>query len=169
MKKLWTYFYILLGLSCVGTLSAAHAFYISILDIQYVASQQQLELKYKIFTDDLESGIRALENIPIALQDGIDEKEEQRIQAYLRNKTQLQVNHTSPELKLHSCSLEGDATFILFTSPCNKRPSHVSVQSKILVGLFPGQRNVVRYKDEKVQKMLSLSKGKERGELRIDE
>ena len=150
-------------------LSAAHAFYISIMDIQYESSKQQLTVRYKIFTDDLESGIRALENEPIRLQDGINREEEQRIQNYLSTKTKIQINNSSPELQLSSHSLEGDATFIVFTSPCDTRPSHVSVQSEILVDLFPSQRNVVRYKDEKVQKMLSLSKGKESGEMSLGE
>lgn len=151
----------------MGMLSAVHAFYISIMDIEYESSKQQLTVRYKIFTDDLESGIRALENEPIRLQDGISTEEEQRIQNYLSTKTHLQIDHSPAELKLSSHSLEGDAAFVVFTSPCNTRPSHVSVQSQILVDLFPTQRNVVRYKDEKVQKMLSLSKRKEAGEIKI--
>ncbi len=162
-----TYFLIFLGLGFLGMRSTSHAFYISILDIQYYATEQKLEVQYKIFTDDLESGIRAWEEKPIALQDGIDAEEQKRIYQFLQAKTNVKLNNKSPELEVVACENEGDATFIKCAALLAEKPSFLEVQCSLLVDIFPNQRNVVRYKAGKMQKMLSLGKGKENGEVKL--
>ena len=158
---------VILGISFWGMLSATHAFYISILDIQYHKTEQKLELRYKIFTDDLESGVRSWDDTPISLQDGISLDEQERINRFLQAKTQVKLNKQVPELVLISCKNEGEATFILFSGVFENTPSLLEVQTSLLVDVFPLQRNVVRYKEGEMQRMLTLGKKKERGEVKL--
>jgi len=157
----------LFALLLMGAFLPPHAFYLSVQEIQYDPQRQMLEVQYKVFTDDLEDGIRAFEGQPIVLQDGINTGEQLRIERYIAHKSKIFLNGQSISLTLQASENQGDASFIRFTGPVPNEPSAIRIHSTLLTEIFATQRNVVRYRNGAFQRMLTLSKGAPEGSLQI--
>ena len=143
-----------------------HALYLSVMDISYEAEGHELRVKYKIFTDDLEAGVRALSGELIALQDGISREEASRVQAYLQEKCQVEASQALT-WELISCENQSDATFIELRAEFKGALSQLRISNSLLIDLFPTQRNIVRLRNGDKQQLLSLSVKKQKGTFQL--
>ena len=146
-------------------LQPEHALYISVTDIFYQESQQELEVQFKIFTDDLEDGLRANQNQILELEDGVDEKEALVVHNYLLDKVEIFLDGKAPPVNMISCKLEGDAIFALYKGKLESQPNKLEIYNKILLDLFPTQKNIIRLRGKSPVGFLNLDKQTIKGEL----
>lgn len=146
-------------------LQPEHALYISVTDIFYIESKKELEVQFKIFTDDLEDDIRASQNKIIELEDGVDEKEAAIVHDYLLNKVEIFLDGKAPPVNMISCKLEGDAVFALYKGNLGSQPKKLEIYNKILIDLFPTQKNIIRLRGKSPVGFLNLDKKNIKGEL----
>lgn len=143
-----------------------HAIHISVMDISYPVESYGLRVNYKIFTDDLEAGIRASSGEIIALQDGISRDESVRIKAYLQERCQIETSQAL-SWEIESYENQSDATLIQLRAAFTGSISQLHISNSLLIDLFPTQRNIVRLRIGERQQLLSLSAKKQKGTFRL--
>ena len=146
-------------------LKPEHAFYVSITDIAYLESKQELEVQIKIFADDLEDDIRSSQNKLVKLQDGVSESEASVVHQYLLDKVEILLDGKAPEIRMLSCKQEGDAIFSVYKGSLQTKPSVINVTNTVLIDLFPTQSNIIRLKGKAAQGLLKLDKKNTSGVL----
>ncbi|MEM8889359.1 MAG: DUF6702 family protein [Bacteroidota bacterium] len=142
-----------------------HALYISVTDIFYLENQKELEIKFKIFSNDLEDDIRSSQNIVLELEDGVNEEEAAVVHKYLLDKVEIFLDGKAAPVRMISCQQEGDAIFSVYKGTIENRPKKLEIYNKILIDLFPTQRNIIRLRGISPVGLLNLDKQTVRGEL----
>ncbi|MEL6256152.1 MAG: DUF6702 family protein [Bacteroidota bacterium] len=142
-----------------------HALYISVTDIFYLENQKELEIKFKIFSNDLEDDIRTSQNKVLELEDGVDEEEAAVVHKYLLEKVEIFVDGKAAPVNMISCKQEGDAVFSIYKGTLESAPKKLEIYNKILIDLFPTQRNIIRLRGKSPLGLLKLDKQTIKGEL----
>lgn len=152
-------FLLLLSLPVLMASSSAHKFYVSITKIEYVASQQSLQIITKIFIDDFEDVLQERYDSDLILDSTNDSQTvDVYIEKYLLKKIQLKANGATVtpqylgkkyEVETLSCYLEVTGIQDLMS---------LEVTNDLLFELFPEQQNIVHIKKDDKRRSLILLK-----------
>ena len=123
-------------------LFSIHPIYISVIEIK--SKENNLEIVFKIFRDDLEDGIKNNlgKNVSIDTQSKIELNNE-IIQEYLNTVTSFKVNDEKKELFFLGFLLENDRIKINAKISNNSSINRIEIYNEILIDVFSNQKNVI--------------------------
>jgi len=140
-----------------------HAIYVSVTEIKFDENANKLEIKVKVFTNDLEDGILNLSGKSISLRtDDQLNSNQQLINQYINDRLGIKVNETNKPLVLLKSENEGDATWSYFEMTDVGDVRSLEVRNKILTELFETQSNVVSVDVGGEKKFLRFTKSFEK-------
>lgn len=119
-----------------------HPIYISVVEIN--SKENNLEIVFKIFRDDLEDGIKNNlgKNVSIDSQSKVD-LNNKIIQEYLNAVTSIKVNNEKKELLFLNFILENERIKINTKINNNSIIDTIEIYNEILIDVFSNQKNVI--------------------------
>ena len=119
-----------------------HPIYISVVEIN--SKENNLEIVFKIFRDDLEDGIKNNlgKNVSIDSQYKVD-LNNKIIQEYLNAVTSIKVNNEKKELLFLNFILENERIKINTKINNNSIIDTIEIYNEILIDVFSNQKNVI--------------------------
>jgi len=121
-----------------------HALYVSVTEIDFDKDDSKLNLKVKIFTNDLEDGIFNQTGQSVSLRTNEQLKSNQLLVGrYINDHLSISVNRTNKPLSLLKSENEGDATWSYLEVDITDQIRSIEVQNQLLTELFETQSNVV--------------------------
>ena len=123
-------------------LFSIHPIYISVIEIN--SKDNNLEIVFKIFRDDLEDGIKNNlgKNVSIDAQSKV-ELNNKIIQEYLNTVTSIKVNDDKKELFFSGFLLENERIKINAKISNNSSIDIIEIYNEILIDVFSNQKNVI--------------------------
>lgn len=123
----------------------AHALYIGVIDVQFVASDSDVQITLKLFSDDLEDAIINATGNRVSVQSeshcGLFKA---ALMDYFEDHLQIRINNQSQAFHWKSCKIVGDTHLLLFTVPHDTPWKIVQVQADFFMELFPTQANILK-------------------------
>lgn len=129
--------------------SIVHPFHVSINEIEFNNKENSIEITKKVFTDDLERGLKNSGN-SIFISKNNDSQLESLLQEYLNEKFKINVNGKVEKLIFIGYEIEEDAVWCYLQIEKVKNIKKLDVYDTTLFEIFPDQVNLVhfRYNDE---------------------
>ena len=123
-------------------LLSIHPIYISVVEIN--SKENNLEIVFKIFRDDLEDGIKNNlgKNVSIDSQYKVD-LNNKIIQEYLNAVTSIKVNNEKKELLFLNFILENERIKINTKINNNSIIDTIEIYNEILIDVFSNQKNII--------------------------
>lgn len=121
-----------------------HPFHVSINEVVFNEKENSLEITKKIFTDDLESGLKNSGN-PIFISENNDSKLQLLLQQYLREKLKIKINGKEEKLNFLGYEIEEDAVWCYIQIEKVKNIKKLTVYDATLTEIFPDQVNLVHF------------------------
>lgn len=122
-----------------------HPIYISVVEIN--SKENNLEIVFKIFRDDLEDGIKnnLKKNVSIDSQSKV-ELNNKIIQEYLNSVTSIKVNDEKKKLLFSNFILENERIKVNANIENNSLINLIEINNEILVDVFSNQKNIIFFK-----------------------
>ena len=122
-----------------------HPIYISVVEIN--SKENNLEIVFKIFRDDLEDGIKnnLKKNVSIDSQSKV-ELNNKIIQEYLNSVTSIKVNDEEKKLLFSNFILENERIKVNANIENNSLINLIEINNEILVDVFSNQKNIIFFK-----------------------
>ena len=119
-----------------------HPIYISSTNI--IISDENLEIKIKLFRDDLEDGLRDFHGLSISI-DNLNkvEKNKDLVNKYINNKLSLIINDEKINFFIMDYSLVNDVLEIYFTKNFSKKINNIKVINQLLIEVYSEQSNIM--------------------------
>ena len=123
-------------------LFSIHTIYISVVEIN--SKDNNLEIVFKIFRDDLEDGIKnnLRKNVSIDSQYKVD-LNKKIIQEYLNAVTSIKVNNEKKDLLFLNFILENERIKVNAKINNNSIIDTIEIYNEILIDVFSNQKNVI--------------------------
>ena len=117
---------------------AAHAIYISVVEIDHRDPSKQTQVKIKVFTDDLENALRNTFGHPFQLPDAqACLKEKQAIDDYFQQHFKLEVDGKKTVLSFQKGERNNDATWLYFDLSWSETVARSIDHRRLLYGVVP--------------------------------
>ena len=158
-KKIWA---CVLAVLCFSF----HKFYMSVTQIEYVESQQAVQIISRVFIDDIEDVIEERYETNLFLN---TEKEninfEQLLEQYIRKKFEVYIDEEKQEYTFIGKEYEEDMLVFYLEIKEVTALRTIRVQNSILMDLFDEQQNIIHVKKGGSRQSLLLSEGESSGVL----
>ncbi len=156
-----------LYLISLGWLVVAHPFHLSLTEIKWNTTSEQLEISQKIFWDDLEVALSGYYDESIDfLNPANTEKLNKQIETYLLAQNKIWIDDKSIKVKYLGYEVEEDAAWFYLESEKVQEPTSIRVKNSLLLEDFSDQKNVVQfYFETNSPRSIILGKGNESGVL----
>ena len=119
-----------------------HPIYISSTNI--VINDDKLEIKVKLFRDDLEDGLRNFHGFSISIDSPNKiEKNQNLINEYINDKLTLIVNDEKVNFFIMDYSLINDVLEIYFIQNFTKKTKDIRIVNKLLIEIYSEQSNIM--------------------------
>ena len=138
-----------------------HAIYISVIEINHAPHSEEASIQFKIFKDDLNDAIRNQYQKVYQIDSLQNFDYQQNIGDYLNHHFTLFVNRNNANFHSFNFALEGDAVFIHAVFESQPEWQQVTIQSDLLLDLFPTQQNMVHIKNGAENRFAKLSQNKQ--------
>lgn len=114
-----------------------HDFKMSVCEMTFPSENEDLQLKFYLFQDDLKAALYGNPDVP-----AIDEE---KAKNYLETHFRLTLNGQPATLQFHSMRMKNDQVLLEFTSPGTRyrSPLELGVHNTILINQFRKQVNMV--------------------------
>ncbi len=146
--------------------SSTHKFYVSITNIEFVKQKSSLQIITKIFTDDIENALRQEYSNPIFLDSQKETAEaDELLKKYILQKIKLNVNGKPVKLNYIGKEYETDMVVVYLEVTGISDLKTVEIENKVLMEMFPEQKNIVHLKTAKSRRSLILEEDTPRGKL----
>jgi hypothetical protein len=123
---------------------ALHPIYVSVTEIEYQSKEKQLEISCRIFTNDLESVLKATNTQRIDLLNPAKQKEmEKLVHGYIREHLKLLINGKLLTLQYHGYEQVDDALQSYLTANLSFAPSNLTIINDLLFEYKSEQTNIV--------------------------
>lgn len=148
---------------------SVHKFYLSVTEIEYNPENKSLQIISRVFVDDMEKLLQERYNSELFLT---KEKEHPDADAfldkYITQRVKIAVN--GEQEKLHYLGKKYDKDQLILFIEVENVPEikNISVENKILTGLFPDQKNVVHVEFKGKTKSLLLTRDHDIDMLKFD-
>jgi hypothetical protein len=121
-----------------------HGIYLSVAEISQSKDQKQINLKLKIFPDDLDNVLRLFEK---GLYQSADIcSKEKSILTYFSKNLWINVNHKSARLHWSGCKKVGDSLELTFYIPQKEPLKSFELKATFFTELFAAQQNIIQIK-----------------------
>ena len=118
-----------------------HPIYISTSEI--ILNNNNVEVKIRIFRDDLEDGLRLFHGESISIDTNQKlKKESKKIEAYIKNKFKLTIDKSKINYMMIDLQLINDLVETSFHFKSQLRINKISVKNNILFDIYKIQKNV---------------------------
>ena len=119
-----------------------HPIYISSTNI--VINDDKLEIKVKLFRDDLEDGLRNFHGFSISIDSPNKiEKNQNLINEYINDKLTLIVNDEKINFFIMDYSLINDVLEIYFVQNFTKKTKDIRIVNQLLIEIYSEQSNIM--------------------------
>ncbi|KJD35813.1 peptidase E [Tamlana sedimentorum] len=135
-----------------------HKYYLSVTQIDYVKTQESLQITTRIFVDDLEQALRRNFNDTITLT-GLNQPEESDIyiKKYVKQKFTLNINNQPTNFSFIGKEYDGDIVRCYLEVENVKTIKTIEISNAILFDIYKEQQNIVKTKINGKQKSKVLS------------
>lgn len=145
--------------------SPAHPLHISVTEIEYNEKNKSFEIMMRIFTDDLEEGVRRQQkdmrlNI---MQPPAGKTTDQLIEAYLAAHFRLSVDNKVRKADYLGHELEADAVICYIEVTGIKSWKTIEIKNNILMEVYDDQSNIVNVTVNDKVKSLRLTESEQSG------
>lgn len=124
-----------------------HEYYVSVTEIEYVETQNSLQIISQIFIDDFETLLRKRYDETITLDvDNEPEVVEDYMNRYLRDKLKINVNGSAVNFKFIGKEYKEDITYCYLEVENVSEIKSIELSNQILFDVFSDQQNIVRMK-----------------------
>ncbi len=135
----WT---LLLALTGLGP--AAHPFYLSVTDVEYLPEEQLLGVTIRVFTDDLETVLRAQGAPRLDLGSATEHPEaNRRVATYLDSKLSWRLDNQPWTFHWLGKEVENDVTFLYLEARQVARFPEIDLINRLFLETFDTQENIV--------------------------
>ena len=119
-----------------------HPIYISSTNV--VVSDEILEIKVKLFRDDLEDGLRDFHGFSISI-DSLNkiEKNKSLINQYINDKLTLIINNEKINFFIINYSLTNDVFEVYFKQIFTKKTKDIKINNQLLIEIYSEQSNIM--------------------------
>ena len=157
--------FLLLVLPLVSATSA-HKFYVSITSIEFVKEKSSLQIITKIFTDDIENALRKEYDKTISLDSQKETEEaDEFLKQYILQKIKIKINGKPVKLDYIGKEYDTDMVVAYIEVTGISDFKTVEIENKVLMEMFPEQKNIIHLKTSKSRRSLILEIDKPRGKL----
>jgi hypothetical protein len=119
-----------------------HPVYISSTNI--IISDEILEIKIKLFRDDLEDGLRDFHGFSISIDSSNKiEKNKSLINQYINDKLTLEINNEKINFFIIDYSLINDVLEVYFTKNFTKKTKDIRITNQLLIEIYSEQSNIM--------------------------
>jgi hypothetical protein len=119
-----------------------HPVYISSTNI--IISDEILEIKIKLFRDDLEDGLRDFHGFSISIDSSNKiEKNKSLINQYINDKLTLEINNEKIKFFIIDYSLINDVLEVYFTKNFTKKTKDIRITNQLLIEIYSEQSNIM--------------------------
>ena len=119
-----------------------HPVYISSTNI--IISDEILEIKIKLFRDDLEVGLRDFHGFSISIDSSNKiEKNKSLINQYINDKLTLEINNEKINFFIIDYSLINDVLEVYFTKNFTKKTKDIRITNQLLIEIYSEQSNIM--------------------------
>jgi hypothetical protein len=123
---------------------AYHPLYVSVTEINYNATDKNLEISCKIFTDDFEKTLGTLHNKKVDLFTPKDKAEADRqVSEYVRKRLVIKLDGKEIPFEFVGFERENDAVWSYFQAASATAPKKVEVSNSILYEAYEKQLNLM--------------------------
>ena len=145
---------------------ASHAFYLSVIEIRHEAGVDSVEVKVKVFTDDLYT---ALLNEDSGLQhSGLSDfytEHKSAVEKYFMRHLQLAVNEMPLDLQIAQVAEEADALWISISATTPARWRKLVIEADYFMEVYPTQSQMVHIRESDTPYTLRLVKNRVRDQV----
>ena len=149
--------------------ATSHKFYVSTTNIEYVDDKQTVQIITKIFLDDIEEVLRERYHSEVHLASEKEtEQDAKLLKEYILQK--LKVTVDGKEAKFNYLGKEYDIDIVKSFIEIENVASFnsVEIENKILMDLFPEQKNIIHIKTKNTKRSLILEKENPKGVLNFN-
>ena len=124
-----------------GLLLLIHPIYISSTNV--TIDKKKIDIKVKLFRDDLEDGLRNFHGFSISIDSYIKlEKNKEFIHEYINDKLRIIINNEKINFSIKEFSLINDVLEISFFQNFSKNTDSIKVINKLLIEVYNVQSNI---------------------------
>lgn len=143
-----------------------HNVYITIVEIKRADPASNVTIVIKIFTDDLEDAIKADYGKDVMCRTPQQLSQHRSfIERYINDHFKLTINEQVKGFEYYALTNEDIATFVELLTVVKGDIHQVTVETDILLNLFPNQQNIVSLDINGKKDFLRLNNSKRSGEL----
>ena len=125
-----------------GLLLLIHPIYISSTNV--TIDKKKIDIKVKLFRDDLEDGLRNFHGFSISIDSYIKlEKNKEFIHEYINDKLSIIINNEKINFSIKEFSLINDVLEISFFQNFSKNTDSIKVINKLLIEVYNVQSNIL--------------------------
>ncbi|HET8753284.1 MAG TPA: DUF6702 family protein [Salinimicrobium sp.] len=148
---------------------SAHKFYLSVTEIEYNSENKSLQVISRVFTDDMEAVLKERYNSEIFLTRKKEHPDADAfLKKYIEQRLKIVVNGELQKLNYLGKKYDNDQLVLFIEVENVPEIKSISVENKILTGLFPDQKNVVHIEFQGKTKSLLLTRDNESDLLNFD-
>ena len=119
-----------------------HPIYISSTNV--VINDDKLEIKVKLFRDDLEDGLRDFHGFSISIDSPNKiEKKKNLIDQYINDKLTLIINNKKINFFIKDYSLINDVLEVYFIQNFTKKSNDIRITNQLLIEVYSEQSNIM--------------------------
>jgi len=119
-----------------------HPIYISSTNV--VINDDKLEIKVKLFRDDLEDGLRDFHGFSISIDSPNKiEKKKNLIDQYINDKLTLIINNEKINFFIKDYSLINDVLEVYFIQNFTKKSKDIKITNQLLIEVYSEQSNIM--------------------------
>lgn len=150
--------------------SVVHKFYISVTHIGYSDKDNAIQIKSRVFIDDMNAVLVERYGIDADLGEDNESKITQEyLEKYIRTKISVSIDDTIAEYTILGKKYDNDVLVLYLEVPNVKiaKVSSIGIENEILTDLFDEQQNVVHFKINGKKKSFVLLKSDTKGMLNL--
>jgi hypothetical protein len=132
-----------------------HPYYVSVSELEWNSKDKQVEISFKLFTDDFEEALRQ-PGVKTDLLKGDAAQNKDRIQTYIRKHFQIRINDKPVTLQIVGYENDQEATWSYFQTPFPEPPAKIEIANTILYESKKEQVNIVHLKSSDKRKSFRL-------------
>lgn len=150
--------------------AAVHKFYISVTNVKYSEKDKALQIKCRVFTDDMNTVLLERYGIETAL--GAEEESpegQEYLKKYVQSKFNISINGKPVDYTILGKKYDMDVIIMFLEVPNVDLPNitSIGIDNKILTDLFDEQQNVLHFNIAGKKKSFVLLKSDTKGMLNL--
>ena len=135
-----------------------HPFYIGVIDIKHDFKTQFLSVSIKLFTNDLEDGLKKTSGKYIDLLNPKNKAVmETELFEYIKKRFSISINHQTTTLDLVGYEKEEDCIWTYLEIKKSNQPNHLKIITHLLYDFLPQQMLIIHAEVNNVKKSFKLT------------